>query len=88
MWRYDDLTKWADGSQNGPSYPNPKIIHQSVYLIMEDILFFGFAKILRVKKKFEDFQNRRRFFEIRKNSTFISTTETQLPILSGRRNAT
>ena len=37
----------------------PPKSHQSVYLIMEDILFFGFAKILRVKKKFEHFENHR-----------------------------
>ena len=36
-WRYVIRSKWSKRSQNGPSYPNPKKMHQSAYLIMEDI---------------------------------------------------
>ena len=44
------LAKWSYLSES-------KKIHQSAYLITEDILFFGFAKILQLfKKVFEHFQ--------------------------------
>ena len=59
------------------------------YFDEDKIKFYNSSEeFFESKKKFEDFQNRRRFFEIRKISTFIFTTETQLPILSGRRDAT
>ena len=74
MWRNDDPTKCADGSQNGPSYPDSIKTYQSLYLIMKGILFFGFAKIRRVKKSLGILKIADNIFEIKKISTYIFIT--------------
>ena len=48
----------------------PQKSHQSVYLIMEDILFFGFGRIRNEKRKLCHFENRRRFFRVQENFNF------------------